>query len=194
MKRNYSKIPKDNLKGKRYKKLLILEYLNNSKWKALCDCGKERIVTTSALNAGLISSCGCHKYIRPVSIQCNRCGVRLSVKNRHKDVRGYNSNTCAHCRRNASFCYYNYEDPQLEELSIKMSTIITNKVHRHRNIEYFRKRDKEYNKKISTNLTDNYVKLMLRRRGISEENIDDELIRVARAKIQIERCLKQINT
>jgi hypothetical protein len=192
--RNYSRIPKDDLRGKRYKKLLILEYLNHSKWKALCDCGNERVVTTSALNAGLIGSCGCHRYKHTVSDKCIRCGVPLSVKNRHKDVRGYNSSTCAHCRRNASFCYYNYKDPKLEELSIKMSTVITNKAHRYRNIEDFRKRDREYSKKISANLTDNYVKVMLKRRGISEKDISDELIRVARAKIETERCLKQIKT
>lgn len=63
----------ENLKGKRYSKLLVLELVEkkvkvykNSRstetyWKCKCDCGKEVIRTARALKTGATKSCGCNK-------------------------------------------------------------------------------------------------------------------------------------
>ena len=49
----------NNLIGKKFNKLLVLEYVGESKWKCLCDCGKETITKTSSLKSGKTKSCGC---------------------------------------------------------------------------------------------------------------------------------------
>ena len=46
----------------RYNNLVCKEYLGDSKWKCLCDCGKYTVVTTSHLTTGKTKSCGCLKY------------------------------------------------------------------------------------------------------------------------------------
>lgn len=49
--------------GKRYGKLVIASKYsseNGVKWLCKCDCGKERVSSTSHLNAGYVKSCGCH--------------------------------------------------------------------------------------------------------------------------------------
>lgn len=48
--------------GMRFGKLVCQEYLGNGKWKCICDCGKEHIVSTSGLTTGKTKSCGCLKY------------------------------------------------------------------------------------------------------------------------------------
>lgn len=50
---------KNNLVGKKFGQLLVLEYLGESKWKCKCDCGQETTVRTAALNSGHTQSCGC---------------------------------------------------------------------------------------------------------------------------------------
>lgn len=49
----------NNLIGKKFNHLLVLEYVGESKWKCLCDCGKETITKTSSLKSGKTKSCGC---------------------------------------------------------------------------------------------------------------------------------------
>lgn len=63
----------ENLTGKRYSKLLVLELVGkkvkvykNSRgtetyWKCRCDCGKEVIRTARGLKSGATKSCGCNK-------------------------------------------------------------------------------------------------------------------------------------
>lgn len=54
-----------NLCGKQFGYLHVVEYLgkggskNESLWRCICRCGKEHVVNTYNLNAGLIKSCGC---------------------------------------------------------------------------------------------------------------------------------------
>lgn len=46
--------------GQRFGRLTVLEYLKNSEWKCLCDCGNETIVKTAHLRDGHTQSCGCY--------------------------------------------------------------------------------------------------------------------------------------
>lgn len=50
---------KNNLIGQKFNHLLVLEYVGDSKWKCLCDCGKETVTKTSSLKSGKTKSCGC---------------------------------------------------------------------------------------------------------------------------------------
>lgn len=50
--------------GKRYGKLVVLEYVGKNKdkrslWKCKCDCGNIKITTGKSLRAGFCTSCGC---------------------------------------------------------------------------------------------------------------------------------------
>jgi len=47
-----------NLLNNKYEKLLVVEKLKGEKWKCLCDCGNERIVTTNMLINSKAKSCG----------------------------------------------------------------------------------------------------------------------------------------
>lgn len=37
-----------------------IEWLSGSRYRCLCDCGKERVVRVGHFNTGKIKSCGCH--------------------------------------------------------------------------------------------------------------------------------------
>ena len=56
-----------DLTGLRFGRLVAIELLPERSpkgarlWRCRCDCGKEKIARTSALNNGLIQSCGCMK-------------------------------------------------------------------------------------------------------------------------------------
>lgn len=60
-----------DLIGKKFHKLIVLDKAQmpaNVKqkkryWKCRCDCGVEKIVSTSNLNSGSVVSCGCSRYI-----------------------------------------------------------------------------------------------------------------------------------
>jgi len=60
-----SQIGKDNaiyeLTGKRFERLLVIEKSKDryASWRCVCDCGKEKVVTTSQLVGGKTRSCGC---------------------------------------------------------------------------------------------------------------------------------------
>ena len=45
--------------GKRFGRLVVIEYQGNSQWLCKCDCGNTVIVYSSALNRGATQSCGC---------------------------------------------------------------------------------------------------------------------------------------
>lgn len=49
--------PKKDLTNQHFEKLTAIEYIGNSKWKCLCDCGKETVISTRAW--GRTKSCGC---------------------------------------------------------------------------------------------------------------------------------------
>ena len=48
-----------DLSGQRFGRLIAVEYVGNSKWKCLCDCGNETEVFSSNLTKGRTKSCGC---------------------------------------------------------------------------------------------------------------------------------------
>lgn len=62
-----------NIAGQRFGRLTAVELLPERSrtgarlWRCQCDCGKEKIAPTAALNGGFIRSCGCMKHdIGPV--------------------------------------------------------------------------------------------------------------------------------
>lgn len=46
-----------DLKGIKFGKLTPLEYIGGSKWRCICDCGNERIVSTAELRSGKVIQC-----------------------------------------------------------------------------------------------------------------------------------------
>lgn len=52
---------KIDLTGKKFGKLLVIEYVGDSKWKCRCECGETREVGSQALRSNLVVSCGCGK-------------------------------------------------------------------------------------------------------------------------------------
>ena len=62
-----------NAKGEKISKKI-------GRWKCLCDCGKEKLVSTSNLKRGIVSSCGCWRFVEDGFKQKNPRGVDLSGK------------------------------------------------------------------------------------------------------------------
>lgn len=54
-----------NLLGEKFGKLTIIQSLQNSKWKCVCDCGNEVIVSEKELISGKVIGCGC----KPTSLE-----------------------------------------------------------------------------------------------------------------------------
>jgi hypothetical protein len=54
---------KEDLSGRRYGRLLVIEYAETKnysrQWRCRCECGAETQVSTSKLNSGNTRSCGC---------------------------------------------------------------------------------------------------------------------------------------
>lgn len=49
-----------DLSGKRFGRLLAIEYLPAAaRWRCVCDCGREHLVTSALLRDGRAQSCGC---------------------------------------------------------------------------------------------------------------------------------------
>lgn len=82
-----------NLCGKRFGRLVVLEYAGEKKWKCQCDCGETTIVSGTALNSGSTKSCGC---------------LRIETAKRAKYVKHGKSNspTFIRWRSMKSRCYY----------------------------------------------------------------------------------------
>jgi len=49
----------ENLTGQRFGKLTAVEYVGNSKWRCVCDCGVECVKKTYYLKKGVSKDCGC---------------------------------------------------------------------------------------------------------------------------------------
>lgn len=84
---------RENLIGKRFGRLVVLEYAGEKKWKCQCDCGGTTIVSGTALNSGSTKSCGC---------------LRIETAKRAKYVKHGKSNspTFIRWRSMKSRCYY----------------------------------------------------------------------------------------
>lgn len=51
----------DDLKGKRFGRLTVIEYIGKGRWICKCDCGNTRINKGQPLKDGRVVSCGCYK-------------------------------------------------------------------------------------------------------------------------------------
>ena len=61
--REMVKIPRDNLIGRRFGRLMVTGRSNRTNyWMCKCDCGKEKEVFRGSLTSGLSKSCGCNRY------------------------------------------------------------------------------------------------------------------------------------
>lgn len=78
-------IPKIDLTGKKFEKLLIIEKSTNG-WKCLCDCGNVKIIKTSSLKN--IKSCGCYKKEYSSKMCKEKQLWKLSHKNNKKIING----------------------------------------------------------------------------------------------------------
>lgn len=52
---------RSNLTGQKFGKLTVVEFIGNSRWQCLCDCGGVTSVITANLKRGNTRSCGCIK-------------------------------------------------------------------------------------------------------------------------------------
>ncbi len=56
---NHKKIPRIDLIGKRFGRLIVVNYRDRSHWHCLCDCGKKIVVRGADLKSKNTQSCGC---------------------------------------------------------------------------------------------------------------------------------------
>jgi hypothetical protein len=75
MKKGHKMPPRIDLAGQRFGNYAAERYAGNSSWHCRCDCGTERIVTTSNLRRGNSLSCGCKKPEKS-RIAATRHGMR----------------------------------------------------------------------------------------------------------------------
>lgn len=59
-----------DLKGLKFNRLKVMEYLGKSMWKVECDCGSIKAVKGSYITSGRTKSCGC--YIKEVLKEVNK--------------------------------------------------------------------------------------------------------------------------
>ncbi len=72
-----------NLTGKRFGKLLVLEYDHSNKgvyWLCSCDCGNTTVVSTKNLNYGSTRSCGCGSKEQAL-INCSKSRYKHGMSN-----------------------------------------------------------------------------------------------------------------
>jgi hypothetical protein len=74
-----------NLNGKRFGRLLVLEFIGitnvYTRWRCICDCGNTVIVSGRSLVRGNTTSCGC--YLKE---QQSFCGKKIGGKNKKPDT------------------------------------------------------------------------------------------------------------
>jgi hypothetical protein len=82
VKRKRSFVPFEDKAGKRYGRLLVISK-NGGKWKCICDCGNEHEVSSTNLNNGSTSSCGC-KLSETSRDRMSRYNTGFNPKNKKK--------------------------------------------------------------------------------------------------------------
>lgn len=184
--------PRCNIDNQVFGYLTVIGYAGQGKQFCKCECGSEVKIPTGSLKGGFRTSCGCKKYFREQSKECIKCGVILCDKNEYKS-RTYSSgkkaksSICKHCRNKSSFCYYNYENPEIDKLSLKRNKDIARQVSWYKNGEMYRERDVLYKKKLTADLHDKYITKLLLSDGYSKQEIVPELIESRRAEIKAYR-------
>ena len=89
-------IPLNDLTGKRFGKLTVIERVNNDKngnlmWLCLCDCGNKKIVGGRHLSSNATKSCGCEQQShsnyrhgqRHTRLYKTWCGMKYRCDNPH---------------------------------------------------------------------------------------------------------------
>jgi hypothetical protein len=65
-------MPIDNLKGRRFGRLIVLSLAEtrrgHARWLCQCDCGKEKVVAATELKRGNTQSCGCFQMERRIEM------------------------------------------------------------------------------------------------------------------------------
>lgn len=93
-----AKKPLDNIIGKKYGKLTVLEYVGNSKWLCKCDCGNTKIISGQDFKSGRTQSCGClHKELlikqhtthNKTHTRLHRIWSRMKTCCYNKNTKGY---------------------------------------------------------------------------------------------------------
>jgi len=83
--------------GQRFGKLVVVEPIEGkgARWKCKCDCGGEKIMQSSHLNAGVGLHCGCSNP--KINDLCGRRFGRLAVISRHSSSRNGHVKWLCHC-------------------------------------------------------------------------------------------------
>lgn len=79
----------DNLKGKRFGRLLILELTNKKNrryWKCKCDCGNIKVVSSNKLKTGHTESCGCIRKERYDYLKDNPPKYQYKLWRGHEEI------------------------------------------------------------------------------------------------------------
>src|SRR6185312_5717144 len=67
-----------DLVGKKFSRLTVIEPIgfikHHFRWKCICDCGKEAIVSSQSLREGRSKSCGCYQIDRVKEINSSQGG------------------------------------------------------------------------------------------------------------------------
>ena len=85
----------ENLLGKKFGKLLVVEYMGTNKfkkgsWKCKCDCGKEIITDNQHLKSGNTSSCGCSRIkLKKVNPRLYRIWAGMKSRCLNKNDKSY---------------------------------------------------------------------------------------------------------
>lgn len=72
-----------DIKGQKFGRLMVIEYLGKSKWKCKCECGNIKNIDGRDLRSGHTKSCGClhSEIISKITTKRNtkhgKCGTRL---------------------------------------------------------------------------------------------------------------------
>lgn len=85
----------NDITGKRFGKLLVLEYVGNHLWKCKCDCGNIAVVHSYNLRHGKSKSCRCGK-IRNGQKVCPRCQTKKYINEFGDDG---NKSRCKSCMK-----------------------------------------------------------------------------------------------
>ena len=94
----------NDLKGKKFGKLTVIEYYGNNKygkalWLCKCECGNNKIVLGSSLTSNLTYSCGCYnkELTRERRLKHNMSYSKLYKVWQGMKTRCYNKNFIYYC-------------------------------------------------------------------------------------------------
>lgn len=96
-----------DIKGCRFEKLTVIEYVGNEKWHCKCDCGNEIFATGTELRKGRRTNCGCSKKTNLNDLTGRKFG-RLTAICRAESVKGNTRWNCeCKCGNETTVSYQN---------------------------------------------------------------------------------------